>query len=138
MSNLIDLNELRKQFQDKLTKEEWTKFSEAQMVLITKYENQLKILSEKNKHLEQLLLNNREGLVFELTPEESICVQQIGRLEESSIQRPLTLEEVKKLDLLVKNLKLIREESTIILNNREQSKLEEKDLVAIIKGDTNS
>jgi hypothetical protein len=51
----------------------------------------------------------------------------------------LTLEEVKRLDLLVKNLKLIREESTIIVNNKKSDNIKEADLVAIAKsqsGDT--
>lgn len=132
MSNIVDINDLRKQFAEKITSEEWKKFAEVQQAIIEKYENQIKLLNDKNKHLESLLMS-KTNIVSELTPEEVICLQQINRLEKLSTDRQLTLEEVKKLDLLVKNLKLIREESTIIVNNRNQENLKEAELVAIAR-----
>lgn len=138
MGDLIDINELRKEFAEKLTTEEWQKFAEMQRVLIDKYEKRISLLSEKNQQLEKLLMSRTPDLITELTPEENICIQQIDRLEKLSNERQLTLEEVKRLDLLVKNLKLIREESTIVVNNRPPAKLEEKDLVAIVRAEIES
>ncbi len=134
MSNIIDINEIRKQFAEKLSSEEWKIFADMQRSMMEKYEQQLDFLTQKNKHLENLLLKN-SGFATEITPEETICVQQISRLETLSNERQLTLEEVKKLDLLVKNLKLVREESTIVVSNKDQAKLGENDLVAIIRSE---
>lgn len=135
MSNIIDINELRKQFAEKLSSEEWQKFSEMQNTIIDKYEKQILFLIEKNKHLEKMLIN-KNNFVTEIQPEEIICLQQIKRLEHMSNERQLTLEEVKRLDLLVKNLKLIREESTIVVNNRNSDKLGENELVAIVRSES--
>jgi hypothetical protein len=134
MSNIIDLNELRKELKEKVSLEDWTKFAEAQFNIIEKYEKELKFLKEKNKNLETLLLSRSNFTAEPLTPEESICIDQISRLEVLSRERQLTLEEVKRFDLLVKNLKIIREESTIILNSKKPE-LAEADLVAIIRSE---
>ncbi len=85
-----------------------------------------------------LMAMAEKSILTERVPGEKICIEQIDRLEKLSSDRQLTLEEVKRLDLLVKNLKLIREESTVILNARRIDSLKESDLVAIAtKSDTN-
>lgn len=130
MSNIISLDELRKQFSKAASLEEWKQFAESQNDLIESYQKQLDILKQKNHQLE-IILDNKHPLITELSSEEDICVHQIARLHTLSNERQLTLEEVKRFDLLVKNLKLIREESTIILNSRKPESLKESDLVAI-------
>jgi hypothetical protein len=132
MSDIISIDQLRKQFSEKTSLEEWKTFSEMQNSLIEKYQSEIALLRQKNSQLEHLINQKAPQLVSELTPEEIICLQQIRRLENSSTSRELTLEEVKRLDLLVKNLKLIREESTIVVNNRSDN-LKESELVAIIQ-----
>lgn len=133
MSNLIDITELRKQMLEERSLEEWLIFAKQQASVIETYQQQLKTLHNKNHQLENLLMTKfTEPLITHLTPEEKICIEQINRLEEVSSQRALILDEVKRLDLLVKNLKLIREESTIIVNQKPDS-LKEADLVAIIR-----
>lgn len=134
MSNIINLDDLRKEFQEKLSKEEWVRFAEAQQQLMLSYESQINLLTEKNKQLEKLLMAKHD-LATPVSTEESICVQQIHEIGLLSNTRALTLEEVKRLDLLVKNLKLVREESTIVLNARPPAKLEEHELVAIIQSE---
>jgi hypothetical protein len=135
MSNLISIDEMRKQFAEKLTKQEWEAYAEQQHKLIEQSQKQILILTEKNKQLETLLMSRyNSDLIVELTPEENICIQQISRLETLSVERQLTLEEVKRLDLLVKNLKLIRDESTIVISNKKSDNLKEAELVAIVRG----
>lgn len=137
MSNIINLDELRKQFAQAASVEEWRQFAEAQNNLIESYQKQLNELKQKNNQLEKLLIS-KHPLLTELTSEEKICIEQIDRLEKLSTERQLTLEEVKRFDLLVKNLKLIREESTIVVNNRSSENLKEEDLVAIATQSTES
>ena len=67
----------------------------------------------------------------QLTPEELICIQQIRILQNRSDQRELSLEEVKKLDYLIKNLRLIKDESTQNLASTSYRDVTEEDLVAI-------
>jgi len=78
---------------------------------IVEINKELKILREENAQLKLML---KEKLEVEnqrkVTPEEAICVTQIRFIYETSQDRELTLEEVKKLDLFVKNLKMIRGE----------------------------
>lgn len=137
MSNIVSLDELKRQMKETLTSEQWIVFSNAQMQQLEVYAREISILKQKNAQLEHLLKQKTPSLVQELTPEEIICIQQIDRLHNASQTRELGLEEVKRLDLLVKNLKLIREESTIVVNNRQDT-LKEVDLVAIIKSDAST
>lgn len=137
MSNIISLDELKKQMQETLSSEDWKVFSNTQMEQLQTYSREISILKQKNLQLEHLLKQKTPLLLQELDPAEVICIQQIDRLHHASQIRELGLEEVKRLDLLVKNLKLIREESTIVVNNRQDT-LKEVDLVAIIKSDTST
>lgn len=132
MNNLIDIQELRKQVQEKKSVEDWKAFSEMQNGVIEQYQKQIDLLKIKNNNLENIILKKyQSNLITELPVEEKICIEQINRLEKVSTDRQLTLEEVKRLDLLVKNLKLIREESTIVVNNKMPDNYKEADLVAI-------
>lgn len=47
-----------------------------------------------------------------LTPEEEICTLQISQLQSVSRERKLSLEEIKTLDLLIKNKRLLNKQST--------------------------
>lgn len=89
-------------------------------------------LEKENKQLKQQL----ETLKLQLTPEalsaeELICVEQINILQNRSSQRELSLEEIKKLDLLVKNLRLIKEPLKDGALKDVTGKFSEADLVAI-------
>jgi predicted RNase H-like nuclease (RuvC/YqgF family) len=67
-------------------------------------------LDQKNKEIEVLKSQNNTSLL-ELDPiktEEAIALEQLRVLNNRSLQKELTLEEVKKYDILVKNLNLIR------------------------------
>jgi regulator of replication initiation timing len=46
--------------------------------------------------------------------EQTICEVQINMLKSTAMNRPLTLEETKRLDLLVKNLSLIKAQQAAI------------------------
>ena len=70
---------------------------------------------EKNKvivHLEEMISDT--VFKIEVTDEEIIAEQQLFRLKEKAQNGELTLEEVKKFDLLVKNKRLAKGDATII------------------------
>lgn len=59
-----------------------------------------------------------------LTPEEALIEGQIEILQNRAINFELTLEDVKKLDLLIKNKRLVKEQSTTIQG--ESKKIDKK------------
>ncbi len=79
-------------------------------ILALKQENEE--LKFKIAHLETLLaaatpiLDERS---MEITPEQVICEMQIKRLQTKAAERELSLEETKRLEILVKSLYLIKE-----------------------------
>lgn len=137
MADIISIDDLRKKFNEKMSLEEWKDFATSQHNLIEQMAMQVRRLEEKNKHLENILMSKSSGLALHLAPEEVICLQQIAFLEEQSMKRALTLDEVKRLDLLVKNLNVIRE-TAILEANKAVDQLKEADLVAIVQSSNRS
>lgn len=84
-----------------------------------------KKLQEEVAHLKQLLdgmSSTNEALPIIKTPAEAACEIQIKRLEETAIQRELSLEETKKLDLFIKNMRLLQGDSTTIPGKARKKK----------------
>lgn len=123
MSNLISIEELKAEFAQKSKTKELKEFAQAQHLLIEKLLHENKFLKDR--------LSQMEGLVTNPTPEEIICVEQIDILKKTSRLRELTLEEVKRLDLLIKNLRLVKEQSTENVATPKYREVTEADLVAI-------
>ena len=69
-----------------------------------------------------------------VTDEEAICVEQIRKLKTASSERELSADEVKKLDILHRNLKLARGEETRINSKGKVKKLSSADLTDLVKG----
>lgn len=136
MSNVIDIEKLRKEFQDKTKTKDIKAFAESQYKLIETLLKDLETVKEKNKQLEATIsLFSKKNLIEKITSEEMICIEQIASLKIKSSSRDLTLEETKKLDILIKSLKLIREEKPKETNS-PSSITGEDDLVAIATGNT--
>jgi len=112
---------------------------EIQNDVIVKNELEIDPIKAENEQLKKRILDlqkrvlslTRNQLITEVSTEEVICIEQIERLKTKSAERELTLEEVKRLDLLVKNLKLVREESTIVVSGPRADDLSEAELVQI-------
>jgi len=132
MSNIIDIEALRKEFKEKSKVKDLKDFAESQQRAIEQLLNQNKLLESKVKHLEVLLTTS---IRMQVTQEEQICMEQIVMLKALSSARALTLEETKRLDLLVKSLVLIRDK-TPASNKNESTDIEENDLVAIAREET--
>jgi|SRR5690606_26280592 len=124
MSNLISFDDLKKEFLQKTKVKDLKEFAKSQQDIIEFLMNENKTLKEKISKLETLQAN--------LTPEELICIEQINILKSVSKHRELSLDEVKRLDLLVKNLRLIREKSTENVATPKTRDVTEADLVAIV------
>lgn len=135
MSDVVDLDSIRKDFELLAKEQDKEQFAIAQQMLINKLQQDIATLQLKNNQLEYLLKQNF-SLSNKLSPEEMICMEQIDILRSASNNRELSLDEVKRLDLLVKNLRLIREQSTQVINSVDYNTVVEDDLVAIARGET--
>lgn len=125
------------------TIKEMKAYAVAQFATISQLIKEKEDLQAKVKQLEELIQKmeaaSRESnwIVTATEPiseEERICIQQISYLYEASQVRPLSHEEIKSLDLLVKNLKSIRkpvEEDPL----KEARKLSPAELLLIAEGE---
>ncbi len=85
-------------------------------------DNLLQTLEQKDdeiRHLKELLNGSGVTIIGQaskilMTDEEVIAEKQLGRLRTLSMERDLTLDEVKRFDLLVKNKRLAQGKSTTI------------------------
>lgn len=93
---------------------ELQEYSNKQYTALQKAADKIKQQEDEIQHLRELLTNATplmgQGPVEKriITPEEAICEKQISLLQERGMTKELTLEEVKRLDLLIKNLRLVQ------------------------------
>ena len=90
-------------------------YCDAQYLTLQKQNEQIKKLQDEISHLKRILASTPlvDGDIVRIvaSTEQEICEIEIQRLKETSMQRGLTLEETKRLDLLVKNLFLSKEQA---------------------------
>lgn len=134
MSDIYDIEALRKRYLEKTqSTKELKDFAASQQTLIEQLINQNQTLRDKLTALESVVAFTG-GAQSIMSEEEIICVEQIRRLKAKSFERELTLDEVKRLDILVKNLRLIRGQSTDAIDHKDYSEVKEAELVAIATG----
>ncbi len=126
-SNIVNV---LKDFKDMV---ELRKYTEAQAVVISQLQERLSDSERENRSLRKSLDQYNGSFQIDVTPEEIIVIEQIDYLQKASAQRALTIEEVKKLDLLIKNLNLIKSQPTQIVANAKDKhqSLPEADLIEI-------
>lgn len=127
MNNVIDINELK-------DVAEWRLYAESLFNALQKSEALSKQLNEKIEHLESLLKATDNKLI-PIPIEQLICELQIKMLHDAAMSRQLSLEETKRLDLLVKNLYLTKGQATEIVSNLGaiSDKVTDADLIRVIK-----
>jgi hypothetical protein len=131
MSNIISIEELRKEFLEKSKPKDVKEFVQKQQELLEKFMRECEQLKKQLEHANDLLKNNPSLIIGgHGNEEELICVEQIGILKERSKTRELDINDVKKLDLLIKNLRLIRSQPTENTTNVDFRDVSEVDLVA--------
>lgn len=140
MHDIVTIEELRKQFNEKTKAKDLKEFAHSQQLLIEELMLKNKRLEEKVAAAESLLLSLQRpsGLVEPLAPEEMVCIEQIDVLRGKSAQRELSLDEVKKLDILVKNLRVIRGTTPDAVDVTDYNHIKEADLVRIATSSSES
>lgn len=136
MSNLIAIEALRREFLEKSKPADLKEFVHKQQDLLEMYMRQAANLQEQLNHANDMIKNMGSTLTIKIdnNDEELICIEQISILKERSKKLELDINDVKKLDLLIKNLRLIREQSTSKVDTAMRD-VTEVDLLAIAKGE---
>lgn len=120
-SSIVAIDEISKQF-DLTSREEYIKKLEGHNVGLSQtVDTLMKQLEQKNQEIHHLqdMLSKMTPVIGEATPiiptdEEIIAEFQLKALKSAAMSRDLTLDEVKRYDLLVKNKRLAQGNATTI------------------------
>jgi hypothetical protein len=134
---MSDVITLFKEFKSDVEKQQ---FLESQQKTITLLVKENKKLIAEVEHLKDLLANSTQLINFEpkvekiiVTPEEALLDRQINLIQQRGIDRELTLEDTKKLDLLLKNKNILKnhEKSIEVPTPKKQPNLSKQELIQI-------
>jgi hypothetical protein len=137
--------------QEGLTLEELQAYCNSQYAAIHRLSRRVNELEIENSHLKTLLEAAASHAPIVLAPssahtpapapvqmersaEQLICEMELEKLKTSALERELSLEEVKRMDLLVKNLYLSKGKNTAILGKSRrvsEANISEAELLAI-------
>lgn len=122
--------------------EELKAYSEAQYKTILSLNEKLSIAQ---KEIEQLKAANTklsqesvikstvpDGSQFKVTDEETACVIQIALLKANALERELTMDETKRLEIFVKTLQIIRNKVETKKPEKDTSKMSTEELMAFM------
>lgn len=131
-SKTLDTNDINSQFKDYALLEQKC-VDLAQIINQLKYE--LTNKEEEISHLKGLLESlfpSSNDIVLQLSDEELIADIQLRKIREAAKNRDLTLDEIKKFDLLVKNKRLAKGDATVIETKKNQfDHLNKKEIIQI-------
>lgn len=137
-SKVSDMDEFKSI--DQLKKEilTLTRENKAAMLTIDKLLKDANVKTEEIKHLQSLvsqtvpvIKKESQKLSLAVSPEEEIAQTQLERLRQAAKSRILTLEETRMFDLLVKNKRLVLDESTINLGKNQYRDVTDADLLKL-------
>lgn len=132
MSDITDVITLYKELKSETDKQKFCEVQHETMVNLLHENERLK--AEVN-HLKSLLVGTSPVIEIIKSAEELLIEKQIAILHKSG-ERELTLEETKKLDLLIKNKKIYKDQAKIIDGDakRPTTGLSRETLIAIASG----
>lgn len=98
----------------------------------------LKELESENQKMKQVIIDNEleeeiEGL-DSVSEEESICVNGIMHLKKLYENGTFTKDDTQQLDILIKNLRIIRGQSTAKPKGKKLKTNDKAELFSIVKG----
>lgn len=116
MAKISDITTLAGEFKEL---SELKAYTDHQYITIQKLQNENQTLKTEIEHLKKVLngVVPHQPLVEEIiiSQEEQLLQKQIFLLKERAMDKELSLEETKRLDLLIKNLHLTRGKNTAII-----------------------
>ena len=114
----MDIIDLSKHFKSRL---ELQVFAEQQYKTILDLQKQLNKSQLENDHLKKMLIDivdDKKVSQLIVSAEQEIVEIQIKKIKEHSLDRELDLDEVKKLEILVKTQKLIKGKDSAPLDGK--------------------
>ena len=137
-AEVLDISEMSKKVNENQDKVTILKLEEKCIALSQVVDSLLKQAEQKEEeiaHLKSMLSKTVPiiGEVVKIDPsdEEVIAEIQLRKIRENARIRDLTLDEIKKFDLLVKNKRLAKGDATVIESNKLPENLTKKDLLKI-------
>lgn len=125
--------------------EEWQKFAEKQLLTIQFLQSANAQLQKEIDELKVLLAKSvplvGQGPVEKIivSPEQALLDDQISMIQQRAYLKELNLEDVKKLDILLKNKKVLRDEAkTLEGKSKPIVALSKEDLLKIAQGSNES
>lgn len=100
--------------------------------IIEKLQKELKDKERKIAEQEAILRKNNLSQI-DITDEEIICTTQINILRQKSDERELSLEEIKKLDIIIKNYRLISGKKKDDKSDKDD--IPDENLIHLVQGD---
>jgi hypothetical protein len=136
-NTIVAIEQMADQYQDSAVKIQLEKYERDNLILIEQLRDLKQALEERDSriaHLESMLqAKSPEVASYQpilnnpISDEEIIALRQLEFLKQASQMRPLSLEETKIYDLLVKNKRLSQGDSTGIIDTvklpKEKAKL---------------
>lgn len=131
MSDLIDISHLHKEFKNDV---EQNQFIEAQQKTIVQLQQQIHTYKEELARIKRLLSEPEDGIErVILSPEEALVSDQIMMIQERSYAKELSLEDVKKLDILLKHKKSFKDEDKTLKADSKKVYLSNEELLKLVQ-----
>lgn len=129
------MSKLTEIYGERTTLEELQKFAEAQFKTINEFSKQISQLETENKHLQDLLTKSTPIISNNTTEEddlssdqEKICKEQLRIYKNTSLERELTLEETRKVEIYAKILLSLKDPS-----KKPKTEAEKMDTAQLLK-----
>lgn len=141
--NNVELFVIKTNFGEFKSFKEMQEYADKQYIVLQNVLQDNKALQEEVEHLKKLLFDATKIIEAEenceriiKTPAEIACEIQLEKIQQIAMQRELSLEETKKLDLLVKNQRLMKGDSTTIEGKSKKLRgdIEHAKILEIAKG----
>lgn len=139
MSDLNDISSLESTFKETSKYDELKSYSDNQFKVIVDLQKKISNLQTENESLKLMLERNVPDLInavdvgFGISHEQLICETQIRILKDAAVTRALTMEEVRKLEILNKVLDGVRKK-TPDTGSLDVKKLSPAELIQIVNG----
>jgi hypothetical protein len=114
-------------------------YTNAQYLALQAASDKIKKLEEEVTHLQQLLaattplIGDNKVEIYNKPIEQAVVEAQIQLLSKRALEKELTLEEVKTLDLLIKNKKLCEDGKTLETKKRKKKEYTDAELIEMAK-----
>lgn len=132
---IVDVTALVGKFKNRA---ELQKYAEVLFKSFKEAVQKLQALEDENKHLKALLAASVPQLPTTklVVPDEQVIAEiQLRQLKDTAMERPLTLDETKRLDLLVKTLYLAKGKPPKTISADPSKDVTEAELIQLVKND---